>query len=155
MRKNVKVKPGWWPLPFARVLRSHHVDYVHHVSYMCTPYASNVGDVPEYVYPVHICEATRCLSHTWSGWGVFWEVHCITWLFSKKVWESLLFTHSLTHSLTHLFTLSLTHTLTNLLVYLLYFVKYETPLSLVLGRIWTCNLLIFGLTTKPSCLGAR
>ena len=87
MRKNVKVKPGWWPLPFVRVLHSHHVEYAHHVSYMCTPYASNVGDVPEYVYPVHICEATRCLSHTWSGWDVFWEVHCITWLFSKKVWE--------------------------------------------------------------------
>ena len=64
MRKNVKVKPGWWPLPFARVLRSHLVDYAHHVSYMCTPYASNVGDVPEYVYPFHMCEATRCLSHT-------------------------------------------------------------------------------------------
>ena len=47
MRKNVKVEPGWWPLPFVRVLRSHHVDYAHHVSYMCTPYASNVGDVPE------------------------------------------------------------------------------------------------------------
>ena len=87
MRKLVKVKPGWWPLPFARVIRSHHVDYAHHVSYMCTPYASNVGDVPEYVYLFHICEATRCLSHTWSGWDVFWEVHCIGWLFSKKVWE--------------------------------------------------------------------
>ena len=53
MRKNVKVKPGWWPLPFARVL-SHHV--ITRISYMCTPYASNVGDVPEYLYPVHICD---------------------------------------------------------------------------------------------------
>ena len=26
----------------------------HQVSYVCTPYASNVGDVPEYVYPSHI-----------------------------------------------------------------------------------------------------
>ena len=41
-----------------RVVRSHHVDYAHHVSSVCTPYASNVGDVPEYVYPFHICEAT-------------------------------------------------------------------------------------------------
>ena len=31
----------------------------------------------------------------------------------------------------------------------------ETPLSLVLGGIQTHNLLIFGQTTKPSCLGAR
>ena len=30
-----------------------------------------------------------------------------------------------------------------------------TPLSLVLGGIQTHNLLIFGQTTKPSCLGAR
>ena len=37
----------------------------------------------------------------------------------------------------------------------LYFVKSETPLSLVLCLIRTHNLLIFGLTTKPSCLGAR
>ena len=42
-----------------RVVRSHHVEYAHHVSSVCTPYASNVGDVPEYVYPFHICEATR------------------------------------------------------------------------------------------------
>ena len=68
---NIRIKPGepvfiqsQGPLPFVRVLRSHHVDYAHHVSCMCTPYASNVGDVPEYVYPFHICEATRCLSHT-------------------------------------------------------------------------------------------
>ena len=61
--------------------------YAHHVSYVRGPYASNVGDVPEYVCPVHICEAMRWLSHTWSGWDVFWEVHRITWLFSKKVWE--------------------------------------------------------------------
>ena len=36
------------------------------------------------------------ISHMWgsevvityiSGWDVFWEVHCITWLFSQKVWE--------------------------------------------------------------------
>ena len=33
--------------------------------------------------------------------------------------------------------------------------KSETPLSLVLGGIRTHNLLIFGLTTKSSCLGAR
>ena len=62
--------------------------YAHHVSYVRAPYASNVGDVPEYVCPVHICEAMRWLSHTWSGWDVFLEVHRITWLFSKKVWES-------------------------------------------------------------------
>ena len=37
----------------------------------------------------------------------------------------------------------------------LYFVKSDTPLSLVLGGIRTDNLLIFGLTTKLSCLGAR
>ena len=61
--------------------------YAHHVSYVRAPYASNVGDVPEFVCPVHICEAMRWLSHTWSGWDVFWEVHRITWLFSKKVWE--------------------------------------------------------------------
>ena len=30
----------------------------------------------------------RWLSHTWSGWDVFWEVHRITWLFSQKVWEN-------------------------------------------------------------------
>ena len=89
MRKLVKVEHGCWPLSLARVVRSHHVDYTHHVSSVCTPYASNVGDVPEYVYPFHIYEATRWLSHTWSGWDVFWEVHCIAWLFSKKVWESM------------------------------------------------------------------
>ena len=33
--------------------------------------------------------------------------------------------------------------------------KSETPLSLVLGGIRTHNLLVFGLTTKPSCLGAQ
>ena len=33
--------------------------------------------------------------------------------------------------------------------------KSETPLSLVLGGVRTHNLLISGLTTKPSCLGAR
>ena len=85
--KTFKVEPGCWPLSFARVLRPHHVDYAHHVSYVCTSYASNIGDVPEYVYPSHTCESMRWLSHSWSGWDVFWEVHCITWLFSKKVWE--------------------------------------------------------------------
>ena len=34
-----------------------------------------------------------------------------------------------------------------------YLDKSETPPSLVLGRIRTHNFLIFGLTTKPSCLG--
>ena len=64
MRKLVKVEHGCWPLSVARVLRSHHVDYVHHVSYVWAPYAWDVGDVPEYVYPFHICEATRWLSYT-------------------------------------------------------------------------------------------
>ena len=67
MRKLVKVEHGCWPLSLARVVRSHHVDYVHHVSYVCAPYASNVGDVPKYVYAFHICEAMGWLSHTWSG----------------------------------------------------------------------------------------
>ena len=35
--------------------------YAHHVSYGRAPYASNVGDVPEYVCSVHICEAMRWL----------------------------------------------------------------------------------------------
>ena len=35
----------------------------------------------------------------------------------------------------------------------IYCVKSETPLSLFLGGIRTHNLLIFGLTTKPSCRG--
>ena len=33
--------------------------------------------------------------------------------------------------------------------------KSEIPLTLVLGGIRTHKLLIFGLTTKPSCLEAR
>ena len=36
-----------------------------------------------------------------------------------------------------------------------YFFQSETPLCLVLGGIRTHNLLIFVLTTKPYCLGAR
>ena len=28
-----------------RILRSHHVDYAHHVSYVCTPCASHIGDI--------------------------------------------------------------------------------------------------------------
>ena len=64
MRQPVKVEHGCWPFSFASVLRSHQVDYAHHVSYVCTPYASNVGDVPEYVYVFYICEAMRWLSHT-------------------------------------------------------------------------------------------
>ena len=59
MTKPVKVEHVCWPLSFARVLHSHHVDYAHYVSYVCTAYASNVGDVPEYVYPSHIREAMR------------------------------------------------------------------------------------------------
>ena len=59
MRKLVKVEHGCLPLSLARVVRYHHIDYTHHLSFVCTPYASNVGDVPEYVYPFHICEATR------------------------------------------------------------------------------------------------
>ena len=35
------------------------------------------------------------------------------------------------------------------------FAKSETPLSFILGGIRTRNLLIFGLTTKPFCLGAQ
>ena len=64
MREAVKVEHGCCPLSFALVLRFHHVDYVHHVSYVCTLYTSNVGDVPEYIYPFHIYEAMRWLSHT-------------------------------------------------------------------------------------------
>ena len=84
---------GTWmsaPLICAR-LRSQHVDYAHHVSYMCTPCAWDVGDVRSAFIQFHICEVMRWLSHTWSGWDVFWEVHRITWLFSQKVWESNLF----------------------------------------------------------------
>ena len=36
-----------------------------------------------------------------------------------------------------------------------FFVKSYTPLRLVVDEIQTHNLLIFGLTTKPSCLGMR
>ena len=64
MRKPVKVEHGCWPLPFARVLRSHHVDYAHHVSCVCTPCASVVGDVRSAFIQFHICEAMRWLSHT-------------------------------------------------------------------------------------------
>ena len=35
MRKPVKVEHGCWPPSFACVLRSHNVDYTHHVSYVC------------------------------------------------------------------------------------------------------------------------
>ena len=45
MTKPVKVEHGCWPLSFARVLRSYHVDYVHHVSYVCAHCTSEVGDV--------------------------------------------------------------------------------------------------------------
>ena len=85
--KPVKVEHGCRPLSFASVLHSQHEDYAHHVSYMCTPSASDVGDVRSAFIQFHICEAMRWLSHTWSEWDVFWEVHCITWLFSQKVWE--------------------------------------------------------------------
>ena len=34
-------------------------------------------------------------------------------------------------------------------------VKSETSLNLVMGGIRTHNLLIFGLTTRPSCLGTQ
>ena len=64
MRKPVKVEHGCWSLSFACDLRSHHVYYAHHVSYVCTPYASNVGDVPEYVYPSHIHAYVR-------QWGLY------------------------------------------------------------------------------------
>ena len=47
------------PLICVRLTFSPRSFTLHHVSYVCTPYASNVGDVPEYVYPSHICEATR------------------------------------------------------------------------------------------------
>ena len=85
-------------ISFAHVLHPNHVDYVHHLSYMCAPCASDVAswedNVHQCIYPFHICEVLavnhmqmRRLSHTWSGWDVFWEVHCMTWLFSQKVWE--------------------------------------------------------------------
>ena len=38
MTKPVKVEHGCRPLSFALLLRSHHVDYAHHVSYECTPW---------------------------------------------------------------------------------------------------------------------
>ena len=38
MRKLVKVEHGCSPHSLARVVRPHHVDYGHHLSYMCTPY---------------------------------------------------------------------------------------------------------------------
>ena len=64
MRKPVKVEHGCCPSH----LRASYVVttyiYAHHVSYVRAPYASNVGDVPEYVCPIHICEAMRWLSHT-------------------------------------------------------------------------------------------
>ena len=86
---------GKWmshPSPsFACVLLPYHVDYVHHVSYVCAPCASDVGDVCEWIYPFHICEMLkvnhmqmRLLSHTWSGWEVLWEVHCPIWLSVKR-----------------------------------------------------------------------
>ena len=94
---------GKWmshPSPsFVCMLLPYHVDYVHHVSYMCAPCASDVGDVCECIYPFHICEVLavnhmqmRLLSHTWSGWEVLWEVHCLIWLFSQKVWEKCIHT---------------------------------------------------------------
>ena len=94
---------GKWmshPSPsFACVLLPYHVDYVHDVSYVCAPCASDVGDVCECFYPFHICDVLavnhmqmRLLSHTWSGWEVLWEVHCPIWLFSQKVWEKCIHT---------------------------------------------------------------
>ena len=50
------------PLPPRLVMMTLSGSYT--ISYVCTPYASNVGDVPEYVYPFHICEAMSWLSHT-------------------------------------------------------------------------------------------
>ena len=69
-RKPVKVEHGCWSLPLASVWRSHHVDYVHHVPYVCTPCTSDVGDIRSAFIQFHICEAVRWLSHTWSGWDV-------------------------------------------------------------------------------------
>ena len=62
--KSVKVEHGCWPFSFAHVLRSRHVDYAHCVSYVCTPYASNIGDVPEYVYP------SRIYVRQWGGYHI-------------------------------------------------------------------------------------
>ena len=87
MRKPVKVEHGCRPLSFARVLRSHHVDYAHHVSYVHALRFHRIGDVRSAFIQFHIREAMRWLSHTWSGWDVFWEVYRITWLFSQKEWE--------------------------------------------------------------------
>ena len=79
------------------VLRPYHVNYMHHVSYMCgCALRFDTGDVWKCIYPFHICEVLaanhmqmRLLSHTWSGWEVLWEVHCPIRLFSQKVWEKM------------------------------------------------------------------
>ena len=73
----------------ARVTFSTRVHYAHYISYMCMPFAPDVGDIRSAFIQFHIREAMRWLSHTWSGWDVFWEVHRITWIFSQKVWEIL------------------------------------------------------------------
>ena len=95
MRKPVKVEHGWWPshLRASYVLPTYI--YAHHVSYVCTPCASNVGDVPEYVYPFHIYVRQRGAYHIHDQGEMCFERPVVSHDYSAKRCENIMRTREI------------------------------------------------------------